>query len=162
MCRGLWPVSLVAGSWEDIGPEGQNKTVTPPSPPLPSWCQEVSVGATPISGVDVTLFQQSLGHPLGGPGNSHIQYLVKAALPGWGAGVQGWAMSSILPPRVLWVPLNALVPKWIPEGILDPLGLGLWADSWAQLVAGGITDVPSAWVSMGTGGGEREQAERRI
>lgn len=92
-CRGLWPVSLVAGSWGDIGPEGQNKAVTLPSPPLLSWCQKVLVGATQVSGVDATSFQQGPGHLLWGACSlSRTQCLVKATLPrvGYrGAGVQG-------------------------------------------------------------------------
>ena len=57
-----------------------------------------------------------------------------------GAGVQGWAMPSIFSARVLWVPVDALVPEWLPDGVLDPPGLGLGADSWARLVPGGSAD----------------------
>lgn len=66
-----------------------------------------------------------------------------------GERVQGWALPSILSPRDPWVLLNALVPEWLLDGILDPPGLGLRVDSWAPLVPGGITDVPSAWVHKG-------------
>lgn len=69
-------------------------------------------------------------------------------------------MPSILSPRDLWVPLNAIVPEWLPDGVLEPPGSGLRADSWAQLVPGGIIDVSSAWVSMGQRSRGREQAER--
>lgn len=73
----------------------------------------------------------------------------KLPCPGWGERIQGWALPIILSPRDPWVPLNALVLEWLPDGVLDPPGLGLRTDSWAPLGPGGITDVPSAWVSMG-------------
>lgn len=73
----------------------------------------------------------------------------KLPCPGWGERVQGWAMPSILSPRDPWVPLNALGPEWLPDGVLEPPGSGLRADSCAQLVPGGIIDVSSAWVSRG-------------
>lgn len=83
----------------------------------------------------------------------------KPPCPGWGTCEQGSAIPSIFFPRVLWVPLNVLVPEWLPDGVLDPPGMGLGAHSWAQLAPGSITDASSAWFSMGQREVDREQAE---
>lgn len=61
-------------------PEGKTRL----SPSLPSASQELSVGATQVSGVAAALFQQGLGHPSGGPAACHTECLVKATCPGWG------------------------------------------------------------------------------
>lgn len=77
-------LACVSGGEGVVEAHGQNKTVTPPAPPLPSWCQEVSVRVTQISGVDAALCQQGLGTPSGGGGQAvacHTECLVKATLP---------------------------------------------------------------------------------
>lgn len=61
-------------------PEGRTRL----SPSLPSASQEVSLGATQVSGVDAALFQQGLGRPFGGHAACHTECLVKATCPGWG------------------------------------------------------------------------------
>lgn len=73
-------------------PEGKTRL----SPSLPSASQEVSVGATQVSGVAAALFQQGLGHPSGGPAACHTECLVKATCPGWGR--RGIGLGCTQPP----------------------------------------------------------------